>query len=75
MYIMLWKSFAQPIKTAMQAYADNNEINGPALLYYLLRQYTGTAESASRTYQLNLNNLTEKLEVLGFDVNKFCDYA
>eukprot|EP00957_Ditylum_brightwellii_P051524 3906517-Ditylum_brightwellii.AAC.2 len=36
---------------------------------------TGTTESVIRTYQLNLNNLPEKLEELRFDVNKFCDYA
>eukprot|EP00957_Ditylum_brightwellii_P009582 722593-Ditylum_brightwellii.AAC.1 len=75
MYIALWKSFACPIRTAIQTYANNNEIDGPALLYHLLKQYTGTAESVIRTYQLNLNNLTKKLEMLGYDVNKFCDYA
>eukprot|EP00957_Ditylum_brightwellii_P169078 12869010-Ditylum_brightwellii.AAC.1 len=72
---MLLKSFAHPIKTAMQTYTNNNKIDSPALLYHLLRQYTGTAESVIRTYQLNLNNLTDKLEVLGFDVNKFCNYT
>eukprot|EP00957_Ditylum_brightwellii_P184156 14026984-Ditylum_brightwellii.AAC.1 len=71
MYIALWKSFACPIKTAMQTYADNSKIDGPALLYRLLRPYTGTAESVIRTYQLNLNNLTDKLQVLGYDVDKF----
>eukprot|EP00957_Ditylum_brightwellii_P000023 1405-Ditylum_brightwellii.AAC.1 len=56
-------------------YADNNKIDGPALLYRLLRQCTGTAESVIRTYQLNLNNLTDKLKRLGYNVNKFCNYA
>eukprot|EP00957_Ditylum_brightwellii_P024790 1873427-Ditylum_brightwellii.AAC.1 len=37
--------------------------------------YTGTAESVIRTYQLNLNNLTDNLEVLKFDVDKFCNCA
>eukprot|EP00957_Ditylum_brightwellii_P089211 6793943-Ditylum_brightwellii.AAC.1 len=74
-YIVLWKSFACPIKTAMQIYANNNKIDGPALLCHLLRQYTGTAESVIRTYQLNLNNLTDKIEELGFDVDKFCNYT
>eukprot|EP00957_Ditylum_brightwellii_P009075 685976-Ditylum_brightwellii.AAC.1 len=59
----------------MQMYADNNKIDGPALLYYLLRQYTGTAESIIRTYQLNLNNLTDKLEMLRYDIDKFCNYT
>eukprot|EP00957_Ditylum_brightwellii_P003640 275004-Ditylum_brightwellii.AAC.1 len=27
------------------------------------------------TYQLNPNSLTDKLEALGFDFDKFCDYA
>eukprot|EP00957_Ditylum_brightwellii_P149787 11407218-Ditylum_brightwellii.AAC.1 len=63
MYIVLWKSFTHPIKTVMQMYADNNEIDGPVLLYHLLRQYTGIADSVIRTYQLNLNNLTDKLEI------------
>eukprot|EP00957_Ditylum_brightwellii_P176650 13454987-Ditylum_brightwellii.AAC.1 len=75
MYIAPWKSFAYPIKMAMQTYTDYNKINAPALLYHLLRQYTKTAESVIRTYQMNLNNLTDKLEALGFDVGKFCDYA
>eukprot|EP00957_Ditylum_brightwellii_P012318 930669-Ditylum_brightwellii.AAC.1 len=59
----------------MQMYAKNDKIDGPALLYHLLRQYTGTAESVIRTYQLNLNNLTDKLKALRYDVNKFCNYA
>eukprot|EP00957_Ditylum_brightwellii_P139440 10627110-Ditylum_brightwellii.AAC.1 len=71
MYTALWKSFACPIKTVMQTYPDNNEIDGPAFLYHLLRQCTKTAESVIRTYQLNLNNLTDKLEALGFDFDKF----
>ena len=75
MYIALWKSFARPIKTAMQTIADDNDTDGPALLYHLLRQYTGTAESVIRTYQLSLNNLPEKLAEMKFDVDKFCDYS
>eukprot|EP00957_Ditylum_brightwellii_P020944 1578835-Ditylum_brightwellii.AAC.1 len=59
----------------MQTYANNKKIDGPALLYHLLRQYTGTAESFIITNQLNLNNLTKKLEMLRYDVNKFCNYA
>eukprot|EP00957_Ditylum_brightwellii_P062312 4728376-Ditylum_brightwellii.AAC.1 len=35
----------------------------------------GTAKLFIRTYQSSLNNPPEKLEDLGFDVNKFCDYA
>eukprot|EP00957_Ditylum_brightwellii_P082444 6268307-Ditylum_brightwellii.AAC.1 len=50
MYIALWKSFVCSIKLVMQTYADNNEIDGPALLCHLLWQYTGTAESVIRTY-------------------------
>eukprot|EP00957_Ditylum_brightwellii_P050869 3858003-Ditylum_brightwellii.AAC.1 len=49
MYIALWKSFTYPIKTAMQTIADDNKTDGPALLYYLLYQYTGTAELVIRT--------------------------
>eukprot|EP00957_Ditylum_brightwellii_P125593 9573240-Ditylum_brightwellii.AAC.1 len=75
MYIVLCKSFARPIKTVMQMYANNNRIDGPALLYHLLLQCTGTAESIIRTYQLNLNNLTQKLNMLGYNVDNFCDYA
>eukprot|EP00957_Ditylum_brightwellii_P099153 7552073-Ditylum_brightwellii.AAC.1 len=59
----------------MQTYANNNKINGPALLYHLLRKYTGTAESVIRIYQLNLNNPTHNLEELEFDISKFCDYT
>eukprot|EP00957_Ditylum_brightwellii_P188717 14365305-Ditylum_brightwellii.AAC.1 len=43
MYIALWKSFTHPIKTAMQTIANDNDMDGPALLYHILRQYTGTA--------------------------------
>eukprot|EP00957_Ditylum_brightwellii_P032184 2440065-Ditylum_brightwellii.AAC.1 len=75
MYIALWKSFAHPIKTAMQTIADDNETDGPALLYHLLCQYTSMAESVIRTYQLSLNNLWEKLLEMKFDANKFCDYS
>eukprot|EP00957_Ditylum_brightwellii_P079061 6012886-Ditylum_brightwellii.AAC.1 len=59
----------------MQTYANNNKIDGPVLLYHLLRQYTGTTESIIRTYQLNLNNLTKKLEMPGYNIDKFCNYA
>eukprot|EP00957_Ditylum_brightwellii_P192005 14616862-Ditylum_brightwellii.AAC.1 len=75
MYITLWKTFAHPIKTAMQTIADDNETDGPALLYHLLRQYTGMVELVIRNYQLSLNNLLEKLSEMKFDVNKFCDYS
>eukprot|EP00957_Ditylum_brightwellii_P079170 6021241-Ditylum_brightwellii.AAC.1 len=43
MYITLWKSFACPIKTAMQTFANDNETGSPALLYHLLCHYTSTA--------------------------------
>eukprot|EP00957_Ditylum_brightwellii_P025475 1925939-Ditylum_brightwellii.AAC.1 len=69
MYIAIWKSFACPIKTAMQTIANDNKTDGPALLYHLLRQCTGTAESVIRTYQLSLNNLPEKLLEMKFDVD------
>eukprot|EP00957_Ditylum_brightwellii_P180022 13713609-Ditylum_brightwellii.AAC.1 len=75
MYIALWKSFARPIKTTMQTIANDNNTDGPALLYHLLHQYTGTAEAILRTYQLSLNNLPEKLSEMKFDVNKFCNYS
>eukprot|EP00957_Ditylum_brightwellii_P098713 7519313-Ditylum_brightwellii.AAC.1 len=75
MHTVLWKSFTCPIKTAMQKYTERGKIDGPALLYHLLRQYTETAESVIRTYQLNLNNLTNKLEMLEYNVDKFCDYT
>eukprot|EP00957_Ditylum_brightwellii_P164170 12499570-Ditylum_brightwellii.AAC.2 len=75
MYIALWKSFAHPIKIAMQTIADDNETDGLALLYHLLCQYTGTAKSAIRTYLLSLNNLLEKLSEMKFNVNMFCNYS
>eukprot|EP00957_Ditylum_brightwellii_P124173 9465706-Ditylum_brightwellii.AAC.1 len=73
MCIVLWKSFVRPIKTAMQMYANHNKTDDPALLYHLLHQYTGTAESVIITYQLSLNNLPEKLAKMNFDVDKFCN--
>eukprot|EP00957_Ditylum_brightwellii_P000360 27780-Ditylum_brightwellii.AAC.1 len=60
MHIALWNTFACPIKMVMQTYANDNRID---------------AESAIRTYQLNLNILTKKLEMLGYSVDKFCNYA
>eukprot|EP00957_Ditylum_brightwellii_P031306 2373321-Ditylum_brightwellii.AAC.1 len=75
MYIVLRKSFMHPIKTAMQAIADDSKTDGPALLYHLLRQYTGMAELVIRIYQLSFNNLLEKLLEMKFDINKFCDYS
>eukprot|EP00957_Ditylum_brightwellii_P035516 2692901-Ditylum_brightwellii.AAC.1 len=75
MYIALWKSFAHPIKAVIQTIADDSETDGPALLYHLLCQYTGTAELVIRTYQLGFNNLPEKLSEMKFDVNKFCNYS
>eukprot|EP00957_Ditylum_brightwellii_P089863 6843512-Ditylum_brightwellii.AAC.1 len=75
MYITLWNSFACSFKMMMQMYTDNNKIDGPALLCHLIRKYTGTAESVIRTYQLNPNNLMDKLEALGYDNNKLCNYT
>eukprot|EP00957_Ditylum_brightwellii_P067612 5132306-Ditylum_brightwellii.AAC.1 len=59
----------------MQTIADDNEKDGPAVLYHLLCQYTGISESVIRTYQLSLNNILEKLLEMKFNVNKFCDYS
>eukprot|EP00957_Ditylum_brightwellii_P002448 187977-Ditylum_brightwellii.AAC.1 len=33
MLVALWKSFTPHVKTMMQAFAENHECNGPALLY------------------------------------------
>eukprot|EP00957_Ditylum_brightwellii_P077783 5910947-Ditylum_brightwellii.AAC.1 len=59
----------------MQMHANNHDTDGSALLYHLLWQYTGTANIIIRDQQLRLNNLSNKLGDLKFDVNKFCDYA
>eukprot|EP00957_Ditylum_brightwellii_P135200 10309432-Ditylum_brightwellii.AAC.2 len=75
MHIVLWKSFACQIKITMQTVPGNNKTDGPALLYHLLHQCMATAESVIRTYQSPLNILLEKLEEVGFDVNRFCEYA
>eukprot|EP00957_Ditylum_brightwellii_P010040 757642-Ditylum_brightwellii.AAC.1 len=75
MYIMLWKSFTRPIKTAMQTIINDNKTDGPALLYHILRQYTGTAESVIRAYQLSLDKLPEKLSEMKFNIDKFCNYS
>eukprot|EP00957_Ditylum_brightwellii_P000465 35947-Ditylum_brightwellii.AAC.1 len=75
MYIVLWKSFERPIKTTMKTIADDKETDSPALLYHLLCQYTGTADSVIRTYQLSLNNLPEKLSEMKFNVDKFYNYS
>eukprot|EP00957_Ditylum_brightwellii_P058028 4400550-Ditylum_brightwellii.AAC.1 len=75
MYIALWKSFVQPIKTAMQTYANDNKTDSPALLYHLFHQYTDMSESVIRIYQLSLNNLLEKLTEMNFDVDRFRNYS
>eukprot|EP00957_Ditylum_brightwellii_P150494 11459897-Ditylum_brightwellii.AAC.1 len=75
MYILLWKSLVCPVKTTMQVHANSHDTDGPALLYHLLRQYTGTAESVICDQKLCLNNLSNKLMDLKFEVNKFCNYA
>eukprot|EP00957_Ditylum_brightwellii_P186223 14176926-Ditylum_brightwellii.AAC.1 len=75
MYILLWKSLARPVKAVMQVHANSHDTDGPALLYHLLPQYTGTAESVIHDQQLRLNNLSNKLMDLKFDINKFCNYA
>eukprot|EP00957_Ditylum_brightwellii_P060528 4595805-Ditylum_brightwellii.AAC.1 len=59
----------------MQEHADSHDTDGPALLYHLLWQYTGTAESVIHDQQLCLNNLSNKLMDLKFNIDKFCDYA
>ena len=75
MYISLWKSLACPIKTVMQMHANSYDTDGPALLYHLLWQYTGTANSIIHDQYFCLNNLSNKLGDLKFDVDKFCNYA
>eukprot|EP00957_Ditylum_brightwellii_P205531 15344274-Ditylum_brightwellii.AAC.1 len=75
MYISLWKSLACPIKIAMQMHADSHNTDSPTLLYHLLQQYTGTADSTICDQQLRLNNLSNKLSDLKFYVEKFCNYA
>eukprot|EP00957_Ditylum_brightwellii_P115326 8794305-Ditylum_brightwellii.AAC.1 len=44
MYMLLWKSLVRPVKTAMQVHVNSHDTDGPALLYHLLQQYTGTTE-------------------------------
>eukprot|EP00957_Ditylum_brightwellii_P052549 3984664-Ditylum_brightwellii.AAC.1 len=56
-------------------YADNNKTDGPALLYNPHCHYTVIAESIICTYQLSLDNLPEKIKDLGFNIDKFCNYA
>eukprot|EP00957_Ditylum_brightwellii_P082509 6272735-Ditylum_brightwellii.AAC.2 len=75
MFVALWKSFAQHVKMTMQTVADEHKCNGPALLYHLLRHYTGTVESIIRTSQDLMNTLPNKLDELGFNIAKFCNYA
>eukprot|EP00957_Ditylum_brightwellii_P091958 7001766-Ditylum_brightwellii.AAC.1 len=65
MYISLWKSLTRPIKTAMQMHANSHDTDVPALLYHLLWQYTGTANSIIHDQQLCLN----KFNNLKFDVD------
>eukprot|EP00957_Ditylum_brightwellii_P187161 14254849-Ditylum_brightwellii.AAC.1 len=59
----------------MQMHANSHNTDSPALLYHLLWQYTGTAGSIIRDQQLCLNNLSNKLSNLKFDVYKFCNYT
>eukprot|EP00957_Ditylum_brightwellii_P003512 266019-Ditylum_brightwellii.AAC.1 len=75
MYISLWKPLACPIKSAMQMHANSHNTDDPALLYHLLWQYTGTADSIIRNQKIYLNNLSNKLGDLKFDVDKFCNYT
>eukprot|EP00957_Ditylum_brightwellii_P209168 15360637-Ditylum_brightwellii.AAC.1 len=75
MYIVLWRSFVNQIKTAMQTVADNNKVDDSVLICHLLCQYKCTAELVIRTYQSSVNNLSEKLEKLNFDIDKFCNYT
>eukprot|EP00957_Ditylum_brightwellii_P195687 14909769-Ditylum_brightwellii.AAC.1 len=58
-----------------QMHTNIHDTDGLALLYHLLWQYTGTADSLICDQQLRLNNLSNKLGDLKFDVDKFCDYA
>eukprot|EP00957_Ditylum_brightwellii_P068361 5189651-Ditylum_brightwellii.AAC.1 len=73
MFIALGKSFAQHVKTMMQTVADKHKCDGPAPLYHLLWHNTGTAESVIRTSQDLLTALPNKLDMLGFDIAKFCN--
>eukprot|EP00957_Ditylum_brightwellii_P036160 2739307-Ditylum_brightwellii.AAC.1 len=59
----------------MQIHANSHDTDGLALLYHLLWQYTGTANSIICDQQLCLNNLSNKLGDLKFDVDKFYNYA
>eukprot|EP00957_Ditylum_brightwellii_P162772 12395286-Ditylum_brightwellii.AAC.1 len=59
----------------MQTVTDKHECNSPALLYHLPQHYTGKSESVIRTSQDLLNTLPDKLDKLGFDILKFCNYT
>eukprot|EP00957_Ditylum_brightwellii_P109020 8316462-Ditylum_brightwellii.AAC.1 len=59
----------------MQMHANSHNTDSPALLCHLLWQYTGTADGIICDQQLCLNNLSNKLGDLKFDVDKFCNYA
>eukprot|EP00957_Ditylum_brightwellii_P142675 10871068-Ditylum_brightwellii.AAC.1 len=59
----------------MQMHANSHDTDGPALLYHLLWQYTDPAYSVICDQQLGLNNLSNKLNDIKFDMDKFCNYV
>eukprot|EP00957_Ditylum_brightwellii_P111674 8518031-Ditylum_brightwellii.AAC.1 len=54
---------------------DEQDLKRPRLKLSLKESTTAKNICIMLTYQLDLNNLPEKLVELGFNVNKFCDYT
>jgi hypothetical protein len=76
LYVATWRSITTKPKQAMEKYAAKIEHDGPSFLYYLLRNYAGTASQIVRTTMKELDNLKYKMEnSFNWDVDQYTTYV
>jgi hypothetical protein len=76
LYVATWRSLTTKPKHAMEKYAAKIMNDGPSFLYYLLRNYAGTATQIVRTTLKELDNLPHKMEhSFRWDVDKYTTYV
>ena len=76
MYNAIWSTLSGTVKTSIIEHKQNYKTDGPSLLFYLLRKYTGMQTSVVRQTIQKVDLLGEYMgERFKHDVEAYCSYA
>ena len=74
MYIELWSSLGSSAKAKIFSHKKLIEIDGPTLLWILLKMYQSTAAQVIRLTMRKLDTLSDTLLAYKYNVDFFYDY-